>query len=88
MTDNRQELINRILAERDRQFNLPGAEWDAKNTPNDWMAIASSYCLSSTARKHTTPDGEEFTDDLITAAAVILAALENVPGMTEKGTLR
>lgn len=87
MTNHRQEWIDRILAERDRQFNLPGAEWDGKNTPNDWMAIASSYCLSSTARKHSTPDGEEFADDLVKAAAVILAALENVPGMKTKGTL-
>ena len=87
MSNRRQEMIERILAERDRQFNLPGAEWDAKNTPNDWMAIASSYCLSNTARKHTKPSGQEFEDDLIKAAAVILAALENVPVMKQSGTL-
>lgn len=85
---SRKELIDLILQERERQFNLPGAEWDGKNTPNDWIAIASSYCLSSTARKHTTPDGAEFADDLIKAAAVILAALENVPGMKKNGLLR
>lgn len=88
MSDRRRELIELILQERERQFNLPGAEWDGKNTPNDWMAIASSYCLSSTARKHTIPDGDEFSSDLIKAAAVILAALENIPHMENNGSLR
>lgn len=88
MSERRQQIVDLILAERDRQFNLPGSEWDGKNTPNDWLAIASSYCLRGTARKHTTPDGDEFEDDLIKAAAVILAALENVPGMKKTGTLR
>lgn len=84
----RQELVELIVAEREKQFNLPGAEWDAKNGPNDWIAIAATYLTSCSTRKHTQTFAEEFEDDLIKAAAVILAALENIPSMRSSGALR
>ena len=87
MSDRRDEIIRAALTERVRQFDLPGSEWDSKNTPNDWMAIIASYVLRNSARKQNVPDAAEFEDDLIKAAAVILAALENVPQMQKAGTL-
>lgn len=87
MNPNRKELVEKIIAERERQLNLPGAEWDVKNSPNDWGAIAASYCLSSTSRKYTNPTSTDFEDDLIKAAAVILAALENIPNMKNENKL-
>jgi hypothetical protein len=87
MTARREEIIAEILAERERQFNLPGSEWDTKNTPNDWLAIAASYCLRGSSRKHTKPQAEAFEEDLIKAAAVILAALEHAAHMKTNGSL-
>jgi hypothetical protein len=84
----RNEFVERIVSERVKHFNLPGSEWDAKNSPNDWIAIATTYLSGSSSRKHTLPLADEFEDDLIKAAAVILAALEHVTGMRESGTLR
>lgn len=39
----RADLLARMEAERARQFNLPGSEYDVRNTPNDWVAIATHY---------------------------------------------
>jgi hypothetical protein len=85
---NRQEIVDRILSERERNFNLPGSEWDMKNTPNDWISIATSYLSSASSRKHTLPAGNDFEEELIKSAAVILAALEYVNSMRNNGTLR
>ena len=84
----RAEFVDRIVSERVKNFNLPGAEWDAKNSPNDWIAIAATYLTGSSSRKHTVPSADEFEDDLVKAAAVILAALEHVSSMRDRGTLR
>ncbi len=84
----RQEFVDLILAEREKQFNMPGSEWDGKNAPNDWIAIAATYLTSASSRKHTKPRADEFEDDLVKAAAVILAALENIQSMRNSGTLR
>ena len=88
MSERRDKIVDLILAERQRQFNLPGSEWDMKNAPNDWIAIAASYLAASTRKKHTKPTADGFEDDLIKAAAVILAALEHVENMRNSGTLR
>ena len=88
MSERRDKIIERILSERDRQFNLPGSEWDMRNSPNDWIAIAASYLTAATTRKHTKPTVENYEDDLVKAAAVILAALEHTTNMCNSGTLR
>jgi hypothetical protein len=88
MSVRRQEIVERILSEREKQFNHPGSEWDLKNTPNDWIAIAGSYLTSASSRKYTKPTSKDFEEDLIKAAAVILAALENVTSMRSGGSLR
>jgi hypothetical protein len=83
----RDELIERILSERGRQFNLPGSEWDAKNTPNDWVSIASHYLGEEVRRGRQRPTRDLFEDALVKAAAVILAALEHTPLMQRSGYL-
>ena len=59
-----------------------------KNTPNDWIAIISYYCSQTATRKHMNPSIEDFEDDMIKAAAVILAALEHGSIMKKTGNLR
>jgi hypothetical protein len=81
----RETIVERVLAERVRQFDLPGTEYDVANTPNDWAAIAASYLLRSVARKNTKPSAEDYEQDLTMAAAVILAGLEHLDQMKEKG---
>ena len=88
MSARRQEIVDRIHSERERHFNLPYSELDVKNTPNDWIAIATSYLSSGAGRKHSKPTAADFEDDMIKAAAVILAALENIQSMRSSGNLR
>jgi hypothetical protein len=87
MSAHRQEIVAKILSEREKHFNLPGSEWDMQNSPNDWIAIVSSYLTSVANRKHTKPSADDFEAELIKAAAVILAALENIEGMSSSGKL-
>lgn len=88
MSQRRQEIVDRIIVERERHFNLPGSEWDVQNSPNDWIAIAATYLTSGSSRKHTKPIAADFEADMVKAAAVILAALENCASMRDSGTLR
>ena len=81
-------LLEKIRAERQRQADLPGSEWDAKNTPGDWVAIVSHYVSSEVRRNGMVPMTEEFEDNLVKAAAVIIAALENVDRMKGRGELQ
>lgn len=88
MSARRQEIVANVLEERERHFNMPNSEWDVRNSPNDWIAIAAAYLTSASTRKHTTPLADDFEGDMIKAAAVILAALENIQSMRSSGTLR
>ncbi len=88
MSATRQNIIDGILHERERHFNMPNSEWDVKNSPNDWIAIAAAYLTSASTRKHTTPLASDFEEDMTKAAAVILAALENIQNMRNSGNLR
>lgn len=87
MSDRRAEILQRIHDERIRQFNLPGSEWDMRNTPNDWVAIIGHYLNEEVRRGGFNPGKEEFEDSLIKAAATIVAALENTDAMHHLGTL-
>jgi hypothetical protein len=82
------DSVAAIIAERTRQFNLPGSELDVRNTPNDWAAIAAHYLSETVRRGGNIPDSDDFVDSLVKAAAVILAALEHTPRMVAAGTLR
>ena len=67
---------------------MPGVEFDVKNTPNDWAALISSYALRNLSHKNIKPDVEEYREDLIAAAAVILAAIEHIDNMKTKNYFR
>lgn len=84
----RKTILEKILHERDRQVDLPGSEWDSKNTPGDWVAIVTHYVGAEVRRNGMVPDAEEFSDNLIKAAAVILATLENIEVMKARNELQ
>lgn len=85
---DRAAIFAQIDEERTRQFMLPGSEWDHRNTPNDWVSMATHYIAEEVRRGGLPPDREEFQAALIKAAAVIVAALEHIPKMSENGHLR
>lgn len=84
----RAELLARIEAERTRQIDLPGSEFDVRNTPNDWAAIAMHYLSAEVRRAGSVPSRADYEDVLVKAGAVILAALEHAEHMQKLGTLR
>lgn len=94
MADKLTLLLERIKLERDRQRTLPGSEFDAKNTVNDWIAIAGHYLSESAKRKSSTSYNrgavtqEDYEDSLVKAAAVILAALEYSETLKRNGDLQ
>jgi hypothetical protein len=79
----RAALAARIIAERERQFNLPGIEFDIRNRPNDWTTIAAHYLFEDVRRGPVKPSRQTYEDCLIKAAAVILAALEHCDTMAD-----
>lgn len=85
MSQKRQDLLNKILEERERQFHLPGSEFDLQNSPAEWLGIVGHYIHREVFRSGRKPNQEEFRDNLIKASAVILAALENMDTMKAKG---
>lgn len=82
------EIIQKIREERQRQFDLPGSEWDGENTPGDWVAIVSHYVNAEVRRNGVVPLQENFEDSLIKAAAVILAAIEHSDLMKDRNELQ
>lgn len=84
---DRQKILEEILAERERQSNLVGSEYDIHHTPNDWIAKIVHYASEETKRNAKTPESEAFRESLLKAAAVIVAALEHVPKMKEDKSL-
>lgn len=84
---HRSDLVRRIVDERDRQFNLPGREFDMHNLPNDWIALICKYASRDTGSLHTAPSRSDFEDDLIKAAAIVLAALEHIDVMVARKLL-
>ncbi len=89
MSSKRSSILSRIEQERIRQSDLAGSEYDAKNSPNDWIAITSYYLAQETKRATmlTPPNADDFERELIKAAAVILASLEHINVMKEHGHL-
>lgn len=88
MNNNRETIIKKIEIERLRQLDLPGHEWDRKNTPSDWIAIASHYISEEVRKSGQGPSSVDFEDSLVKAAAVILAALEHIELMKGRGELK
>jgi hypothetical protein len=81
------EIVEKILAERTRQKELPGSEWDHKNSPGEWVALISHYVCAEVRRNGISPSKEYFQESLIKAAAVILATLEHIDDMYEREQL-
>lgn len=77
-----------LKAERERNKTLPGAEFDATNGPNDWVAIVSKYVSEKSQCKGIIPQAEDFEDSFIKAGAIIIAALEHIEHMKEKKRLK
>jgi hypothetical protein len=84
----RKQILFSVMEERIRQIDLPGSEWDLKNTPNDWIAIASHYLSEATRRNGVVPNKDDFQESLTKSAAVILAALENINTLVENNHLK
>lgn len=80
-----EEIFKKIIDERSRQFNLPGTEFDVANLPNDWCSIVGHYIFDEIRRGSNKPSREDYENNLIKAAAIILAALEHCPLMETKG---
>ena len=59
-----QEIIARILRERERQFDLPGIEYDVKNTPNDWQSLCAHFLFNDIRRGPLKPTRESYEDSL------------------------
>jgi hypothetical protein len=74
----RQQILKEISQERDRQYNLPGSEYDLKHTVNDWVAIATQYLSRNATRKHQSISVDEQRDNFIKTAAIVLAAVEHL----------
>lgn len=81
----RDETVQRILMERERQFDLPGREFDVGNSVNDWVAIVGKYLFEEVRRGNVKPIRRNFEDSLVKAAAVLLAALEHCDNMQARG---
>ena len=88
MSKKRDEYLEAIKLERERQFNLPGSEWDLNNSPGDWLSLVSHYVNREVRKNGVQPSAEYFEASLIKAAAVILAALDNVETMKNKQKLK
>ncbi len=87
MPNRRQEFVDRIVGERERNFMLPGSEHDVVKTVNDWLVTAISYIAQARQRGFALTSQEDFEDELVKGAAVILAALEHSDLMSQTSLL-
>jgi hypothetical protein len=72
----RDDIINLIIAERNRQAENPNTLSDMHKTKNDWAALAAFYLFEGASRSEKHVTFEEFRESLIRTSAVLLAALE------------
>lgn len=88
MSKRRQEIVDQIIGERERNFLLPDSENDSAKTANDWIMTAIFYLAQARQRDISPPDRAEYDDNLIKASAIILAALEHSDLMASKSMLK
>jgi hypothetical protein len=67
---NREAIVERILAERVRQFDLPGTEYDVSCSPNDWIATIVRLASEGSNSRGRNSDAVSFEEALIKCAAV------------------
>ena len=84
MSARRDEIVTRIVAERIRQFQLPGVEYDRLNSLGDWTTLIGHYLFEEVRRGPSKPSRDSFEDALIKASAVLLAALEHCDELEAK----
>ena len=87
MPERRDAFLKLVEAERVRQVSLPGSEYDIRNNPNDWVAIASHYLTEEVRRGGVIPDADAYAASLVKAAAVIAAAYEHIEIMQNRVAL-
>lgn len=80
----RDEIIQKIIEERENQLNSPNSSSDYLKTKNDWVAKIGYYLFETSSRNDKHVTFEEFRESLIKAAAIILSALENSHEHDEK----
>ena len=88
MNLKRDDIIREITSERMRQLELPGSEWDQRNIPADWISLITHYVSGETRRNGTKPSAVEYRNNMIKAAAIILATLEHFEEMSKRGDFR
>jgi hypothetical protein len=88
MNPKRDDIIKEIITERIRQLELPGSEWDQRNIPADWISLITHYVSGETRRNGTKPNAAEYRNNMIKAAAIILATLEHFDEMKRRGEFR
>lgn len=67
------KILQEISDERKYQQERWGDEFDAKNTPNDWLAYILSYAGKAVTLKF---NAEQFRISLIKTATLCAAAIE------------
>lgn len=78
------DIYSAIVAERQRQFDLPGTESDVTKGPNDWITTIMNCLSEGTSRSGSPPTADDFERAMVKSAAVIVAALEHVELMRSK----
>lgn len=77
-------IISEIRSERLRQQALPGSEYDLTYNVNDWISIVIHYLTQDVNRKGIVPGQNDFHNNLVKAAAIIIAALQHEDSLVNK----
>ena len=73
------KITEELMAERSRQDQLWGTEFDDKNTANDWCAYITNYVASGAYAGHNSDySPERFRINLKKAACLCIAAIEAI----------
>lgn len=75
MSATRNQAIQDVLAERDRQGNFK--DFDKSNTKNDWVSYISAYSGRAAAKvARNQRENQTFRENMVKTAALALAAIE------------
>lgn len=72
------EIVNDVLAERNRQRELAGIEdLDKRNTKNDWVGYITAYSGRAADKViRNQKEGQDFRTNMVKVAALALAAID------------
>ena len=85
--ERRQDFLDKVMAERSRQLDLPRTELDGDKTLNDWTSIVGYYLFEGAIRSGLPYNAENIEDNVIKAAAVLAALYEHIDSMKGNGSL-